>query len=199
MEQNIKNDLTGKTFGRLTVLSFSHREKVDEGTVIFYLCRCECGNEKIIRGASLFRGLTKSCGCLQKEHAIKLGQSTRTDGRMMSAKLVWDHVYKDGCSFDTFLKLSQECCHYCGINPSTKFNIYINKNGLIKNGISEDWANQCWFIYNGLDRINSELDHREENIVPCCAVCNYAKSNMSIDEFRSWAARLYNNFLIKSW
>ena len=30
-------------------------------------CRCECGNLKLILGASLRQGLTKSCGCAQKE------------------------------------------------------------------------------------------------------------------------------------
>ena len=34
-----------------------------------WLCRCDCGSEKVIYLTNLLRGLTKSCGCLQKERA----------------------------------------------------------------------------------------------------------------------------------
>ena len=32
-----------------------------------WLCRCECGNERIVLGKSLRNGHTSSCGCLNKE------------------------------------------------------------------------------------------------------------------------------------
>jgi hypothetical protein len=54
-------DLTGKVFGRLLVL---HR-KGDKGSV--WVCRCSCGRVKNVRGSSLRRGLTKSCGCFRLE------------------------------------------------------------------------------------------------------------------------------------
>lgn len=52
-------DLTGKQFGLLTAIkkvnSRNHRT--------YWLCKCECGNEKEIQTAHLTCGLTKSCGC----------------------------------------------------------------------------------------------------------------------------------------
>lgn len=53
-------DLTGKTFGRLTVI-----ELVDPGKrkPTHWVCRCECGVIKNIEGHSLRRGKTVSCGC----------------------------------------------------------------------------------------------------------------------------------------
>lgn len=57
-------DLTGKKFGRLTVLSEDARNKNGRRT---YLCSCECGNTKVINGDSMRHGRTKSCGCLNKE------------------------------------------------------------------------------------------------------------------------------------
>ena len=56
-----KIDLTGQQFGKLTVLMLSHSNK-DQ---LFWLCECECGNQKTINGASLRRGASKSCGCRQ--------------------------------------------------------------------------------------------------------------------------------------
>lgn len=32
-----------------------------------WVCRCDCGNTKVVRGKSLTSGVTSSCGCLQKE------------------------------------------------------------------------------------------------------------------------------------
>lgn len=59
---NIKReDLTGKTFNRLTVVKFEGKKK--------WSCLCECGNMALVRGDSLKGGNTKSCGCLQREHA----------------------------------------------------------------------------------------------------------------------------------
>jgi hypothetical protein len=58
-------DLTGKTFERLTVISYSH---TDERGVAFWNCTCSCDNKNaVIRGAYLVSGHTRSCGCLNTE------------------------------------------------------------------------------------------------------------------------------------
>lgn len=57
-------DLTGKVFGRLTVLERVKNYK-PKGT--FYKCKCECGKEIIVGSGNLKNGTTKSCGCLKKE------------------------------------------------------------------------------------------------------------------------------------
>ena len=51
-------DLTGKKFGKLTVIKFHHTNHNK-----YWLCKCECGNETIVRGSSLTNGGTTSCGC----------------------------------------------------------------------------------------------------------------------------------------
>lgn len=56
-------DLTGKNFGRLTVIN---RCENISGRVAWN-CICECGNEAKVISKSLKNGNTKSCGCLHKE------------------------------------------------------------------------------------------------------------------------------------
>jgi hypothetical protein len=52
-------DLKGQKFGKLSVREFAgHKNKSRQ-----WLCVCDCGNEKIVRGAHLTKGYTKSCGC----------------------------------------------------------------------------------------------------------------------------------------
>lgn len=61
ISQNLLIDLTGKKFGKLTVLK---RIKIQDEKEPHWLCKCDCGNEKIVRGQDLRYGNTKSCGCL---------------------------------------------------------------------------------------------------------------------------------------
>lgn len=56
-------DLTGQRFGRLTVIEYDHAEH--DGA--HWLCKCDCGTEKVIAGYLLRNGATKSCGCLKSD------------------------------------------------------------------------------------------------------------------------------------
>jgi len=65
--------MTGKVFGRLTVLK--ETDERSNGGAIKYLCRCECGNLKIISGTALRSGVTISCGCYNHDVITKFGKS----------------------------------------------------------------------------------------------------------------------------
>lgn len=52
-------DLTGRQFGKLTVLS----RAPNRGGRTYWLCRCECGVEKPVKGGHLTTGATSTCGC----------------------------------------------------------------------------------------------------------------------------------------
>lgn len=56
-------DLTGQRFGWLTVIEYDHAEH--DGA--HWLCKCDCGAEKVIAGYLLRNGATKSCGCLKSD------------------------------------------------------------------------------------------------------------------------------------
>lgn len=56
-------DLTGQRFGRLTVIRYDHSEH----TGAHWLCKCDCGTEKIIMQNNIIYGQTRSCGCLANE------------------------------------------------------------------------------------------------------------------------------------
>jgi hypothetical protein len=61
-------DLTGRTFGRLIVLKADGLYvSSGQAKVMWWWCRCKCGSKVSVRGTRLTQGLTKSCGCLQKE------------------------------------------------------------------------------------------------------------------------------------
>ena len=68
-------DISGQKFGRLTAVKIDHR--IPPKT--FWLCKCDCGNTKIVDINQLTQGQVKSCGCLQKEQAKKLGAKNYND------------------------------------------------------------------------------------------------------------------------
>lgn len=60
------HNLSGKRFGHLVVIELSEiRNKRS-----FWLCQCDCGNEKIVRSDALISFKTVSCGCLKKKQDI---------------------------------------------------------------------------------------------------------------------------------
>ena len=67
-------DLTGQTFGRLTVIG---RSESENKKTALWLCKCDCGNVTKVRTDHLRKGQTKSCGCFSNEYRVKHGGCRR--------------------------------------------------------------------------------------------------------------------------
>jgi len=71
MGKKVRIDLTGKRFGLLTVLSYSHTKN----NSAYWLCRCDCGNIKTVLSGNLVGSKTMSCGCLQRRQMVEHNKS----------------------------------------------------------------------------------------------------------------------------
>lgn len=70
-------DLTGMRFGRLVAIERAENTKQGRAQ---WKCKCDCGNEKVIRRSSLLDGDTQSCGCLFYEsHHVNNGFEIKGD------------------------------------------------------------------------------------------------------------------------
>lgn len=67
MGSNFK-DLTGKKFGRWTVL---HREGSTDYGHALWRTVCECGWKGLVASYSLLSGNSKSCGCITAEVSVE--------------------------------------------------------------------------------------------------------------------------------
>lgn len=67
----MKNDLVGKRFGKLTVLSKTDEKK--NGSYL-YKCKCDCGNIKMATARDLGSKRVQSCGCSKGFHRNLVGQ-----------------------------------------------------------------------------------------------------------------------------
>lgn len=172
------SNIIGQRFGRLVVKEFSYQEKGKYDK--FYLCKCDCGNTKNIRKTGLKSNMTKSCGCLLRESNAK----TRLPNNMGAVNTIKAdykrHAKNRNFEFTLtdieFRHLVSLNCFYCEMKPS---NTHRGKN--CKEG----------FIYNGIDRLNSNMGYTLNNCVPCCYICNRAKMNRSFDEFTEWIKKAY--------
>lgn len=84
--------LIGQTFGRLTVIGNApNYVSISGQRHAQWICRCECGTEKVIRSSDLRAGRTTSCGCWRSESTTarshRHGQSTTA--RRTKAYMAW--------------------------------------------------------------------------------------------------------------
>lgn len=80
-EKNL-TDLTGKRFGRLTVLQRS--ETKSKSRKVIWKCVCDCGRKTNVLSDRLLNGTTKSCGCLK----VDKGKSVQSYNQ--------ENLFKDG-------------------------------------------------------------------------------------------------------
>lgn len=82
--------MVGERFGRLVV---SLEAGQDKYTSWLYLCKCDCGKDKVVAGWLLRRGDVQSCGCLQKEILQKQADATFIHGaRKTKAFSIWHNM-----------------------------------------------------------------------------------------------------------
>lgn len=185
---SIIDDSLGKKFGKLVVERFvEFRQTPSKANVPMVECECECGKSKIVSLWDVRCGKTKTCGFNHPHYE---------DRTLPAFNNIYEHSYKrraikDGLEFaiskEKFKELVQDKCHYCGSEPYGEEKIYENNRGVRKSGkyISR-------FIYNGLDRIDSNKGYVIDNVVSCCGICNHAKHTMSYEKFVAWLDRLVN-------
>ena len=94
MRGHFADDLTGKRFGNLTVISRAENRHPGGRVVPYWNCRCDCGNQKEVRGCHLKAGKIISCGCVGRRHNIEAKR--KHGGRKTRLYGVWQNM-KNRC------------------------------------------------------------------------------------------------------
>jgi len=177
--KGVMKDISGQQFGSLAVISPVRCNPHSE-----WLCICSCGENRVVRGTRLSQGLTTACAsCSKKQGALRSGKTKELPKDIACLrKLLGEYksnARRKGIAFtlndSEFESLVLQSCHYCGTPPQRE---YKTKN------------QSRVLLVNGIDRKDSSIGYLPENTVACCHVCNYAKREMSCDEFLEWAKRI---------
>lgn len=115
---------------------------------------------------------------------FKNGKEVRTNKGIGLYNRYWNYKDNDELTLEKFYYLSTLPCWYCG---SEKLNLITYK----ENNETKQ------FFYNGLDRKDQKITHLPNNCVPCCRICNMAKTKMSSTEFIDWVEQVYNTISSK--
>lgn len=178
-------DLSDKKIGRLQVIKaintsdYNVSDYIKNSLKTYWLCKCDCGNEKIVSTSDLNSRKIQSCGCYNKEsHRLTYGEASKN---IVYAQYKYGAKRRNisfNLSKEEFFEIVIQNCFYCGSEPS--------------NNAKSKWSNGD-FVYNGIDRIDSFKGYIIENIVPCCWKCNNAKNNISLDDFDKWIEKVYKH------
>lgn len=186
-EPRKRKEKIGQTFGKLTIIKFGHYKFRSDGRRdAFWKCKCECGKEKFATFGNLHNGNVSSCGCMVAERLTQLHKNNIDDSATF--RMVLAEYKKSAAKYqrtfsltdDEFRELTSGICHYCGTPPA----MIKERNGKIP-------FKGKHYVYNGVDRVDNSRGYETDNCVSCCRRCNIAKSGMTVDEFLSWAKRIY--------
>ena len=148
---------------------------------VYWLCKCTCGNEKLVEGSHLRRKKIVSCGCYHNEIARQGLISGEARSNTLYTSYRWS-ARKRGIYFDLnkedFLFLTKQNCFYCGAVP---FQVLKQRHSTGE------------YVYNGIDRIDSSKGYTIDNVVTCCGRCNEAKWDTDQQDFLAWVERVYNH------
>lgn len=182
---SLVHDLTGLQFGKLTVVSRGPNTRHNKPT---WNVECSCGGTKTVSAAHLKNGTTKSCGCSRQEFMLYAGEVRRRNrpaGQSAITELIGRYSNRANqanrkfkLTREQFISIVTSNCHYCGIVPVQL--VWNNWKSRYNEG----------FTYNGIDRKENNKGYTVSNSLPCCAVCNYAKSSMTYDEFLNYLSRV---------
>lgn len=148
-------DITGTRFGRLVAL----KRVGSDGHSALWLCKCDCGNTKIVTLPHLRQGLTRSCGCLFKDTTPERCAKSNIGARMRKHGDFGTRLYR------IWAAMKRRC-----MNPHSRYFSNYGGRGI---KVCLQWMEyepfKKWALSNGyaqglsIDRINVDGDYTSEN------------------------------------
>tara|TARA_R110000868_G_scaffold66014_9_gene197037 strand:- start:4118 stop:4654 length:537 start_codon:yes stop_codon:yes gene_type:complete len=161
----------GEIYGDFTLIARTSKKTKNSTTYWIIKCnKCNLEKERPISAVNV----KNRCEC-----TLKL-----TEGQSSLNKLYRDYKNRANrrkqefdLSIEWFKKITSSDCFYCGKEP---------------NMICKTTRGHGLYVYNSIDRVDNNRGYILGNAVACCDMCNRAKLNYTLDEFKHWIKRLVN-------
>lgn len=115
-----KLDLTGKKFGKWTVIKEVNSSKTRSGHTR-WLCQCECGTIREVDGGHLSQHKTTSCGCSRAENSTAVDLTNQKFGRWTAIEKVGKNKHNNWL---------WKCICDCGTEKVLSAHTLLSKNSL---------------------------------------------------------------------
>lgn len=163
-------ELTNQKFGRLTVVEFA----MSKNGRSYWLCKCDCGNEKIVIGKDIVNHNIQSCGCYRKESTSKRNtKHGKTNTRLYN---IWSTMkrrcmtVKSGKAYKNYFLR--------GITICEDWKVFENfQKWALANGYSDELS---------IDRIDNNSNYCPEN-------CRWVNNKVQANNKRSNRYLTYKN------
>ena len=185
----------GEVFGDLSIVKKLPNKNLQSN----YLCLCTCGNVREVIYTNLKNKQITHCGCknfLSLTHGNRKFPPKDASFRAKAANykaMSKKRNIEFKLSIDETITFLKDNCKYCNRPPSNYYNVRNNGKNLNKKNYAINNSDDFGIYYNGIDRIDNKIGYIIENCVTCCNVCNTAKLNLTLDEFKIWIYNVYNN------
>jgi len=198
------HNIVGQVFGKLTAIEkVIHKNHEKGGRTTKWIFKCDCGNPRISRASAVVKGFIKSCKeCTDKEYKSAQGvrgRNKRYEPKEASFRAKASNIKAHAkmrnipwmLSLDEASAIIKMNCYFCGCEPSNPYNTFKNRSG--KQSLKypkEKVLEEGEILYNGIDRLNSDIGYIPGNTVACCTFCNIAKNDRPVEEFLIWLDKL---------
>lgn len=170
--------IVGQKYNRLTIKSYSHKDSKHGDH--WYDCVCDCGKSKKIRRYHIMSGHAQSCGCRWFEVKKKPYKQASFDSLYQNyIRHARDREVEFGLTKEQFRNITIRHCAYCNRKPMQ--------------GNHKNSRHYGLYIHNGIDRVDNNLGYTIDNCVPCCKVCNAAKTTLTLQDFKEWIFDVYHH------
>jgi hypothetical protein len=185
-------DLTGKTFGRLTIVGYQGKSR--------WKCICECGATKeLVNGSGLRRGHTRSCRCLKSQENTIHGLSESSEylswasmkQRCSNRKNIGFHLY-GGRGIKVCERWNDSFCDFyadMGAKPSATHSIdrFPDKNGNYEPGNCR-WATPSEQVRNRRTTIVFSVDGLTMPLAEWSEFTGISRDGIALRIKRGWSA-----------
>jgi hypothetical protein len=128
----VKIDLTGKRFGKLTIIKEVPKEERKNPRHVEWLCQCDCGNTHTVISNLLTKEKTKSCGCLRWEKAQMTGIKNDIVGKKFGLLTVIERVLDPKNNHKTIWLCQCDCGNIHYVERRYLINGHVNSCGCLR-------------------------------------------------------------------
>ena len=158
-------NLKGQRFGKLVAM---YPTSMKDGSHMYWVCQCDCGNQHEVSSNNLKRGSTQSCGCI----ATSIGE-------MNIKKILEDNniEYKEQITFDD-LRNIKPLRYDFGIYENGKLVRLIEFDGI------QHFEEQSYFTHNLTSTKNNDIiknRYSKNNNIPLVRIPYWERDKMTLD------------------